>query len=163
MYYNIIRKTEEYIMEKEVKVILGKKHYLLGVRKEDGLKVWLQEPSWDCDWYWGFGYIEIYSKNQKTLLEHTHFDSLFFNNKNGTSWKIIETYFKETTFNEKETWQLLDYMKTFYTLRQMSDLVHCGNSHYTTTPLVLKDDALYEKINKVMLPSLFEEIKRLLS
>ena len=92
-------------MKKEVKVILGKKHYLLGVRKEDGLKVWLQEPSWDCGWYWGFGYIEIYSKNQKALYEHTHFDSLFFG-KEKDAFKMLKEYFKETVLTDKEKWQI---------------------------------------------------------
>ena len=149
-------------MKKEVKVIFKKKHYLLGIRKEDGLKVWLQEPSWDCNWYWGFGYVEIYSRNQKTLYEHTHFDSLFFNS-NGKSWESIQTYFEKTTFNENEMWELLDYMKSFYTLRATSNLLHCGYSHYKKPSLVLKDDLMCEKINKVMLPSLFEAIKRLLT
>lgn len=147
-------------MKKETKKIFGKKHYLLGTNHE-GLKVWLVEPSWDCGWYWGFGYIEIYSKNQKTLYTHTHFDSLFLNVKYG--WEKIEKYFKETTLTYKEQWKLLDYMKSFYTLRKTSDLVHQGHSNYSTTPLQLKDDEMYEKINKVMLPSLFEEIKKLLT
>lgn len=29
------------------------KHYLLGINKE-GKHIWLEEPSWDCGWYWGF-------------------------------------------------------------------------------------------------------------
>ena len=149
-------------MKKEVKIIHGKKHYLLGIRKSDGLKVWLQEPSWDCDWYWGFGYIEIYSKNQKTLYEHTHFDSLFFG-KEKDAFKMLKEYFKETVLTDKEKWQIIDYMESFYTLRKTSDLFYIGDSHYTTTPLQLKNNEIYEKINKEMLPSLFEEIKRLLS
>ena len=30
----------------------GHKYYLLGADKE-GIKYYLEEASWDCDWYWG--------------------------------------------------------------------------------------------------------------
>ena len=37
--------------------------YLLG-RDEEGINYWLEEPSWDCGWYWGFGYVETYTTNE---------------------------------------------------------------------------------------------------
>ena len=37
--------------------------------KLDGEKVWLAPPSWDRDWYWGYGYIQ-----NKNL--HTRFNRL---------------------------------------------------------------------------------------
>ena len=46
-----------------------KKYYLLGKRKEDNRKVWLEEGSWDCDWYWGLGYVEIFSYKYKDIDE----------------------------------------------------------------------------------------------
>ena len=35
--------------------------------KLDGENVWLAPPSWDCGWYWGFGYIQ--NRNM-----HTHYE-----------------------------------------------------------------------------------------
>ena len=126
------------------------------------VKVWLQAPSWDCGWYWGFGYIEIYSKNQKTLYEHTHFDSLFFNNKK-SSYNLVKEYFKELTITDGEIWQLLDYMKTFYTLRNASDAFHIGGSHFTSKlNYKCTNNEMYNLINKTILPNIFKEIENLL-
>ena len=43
-------------MKKEIKKIFNKKNYLLGINKE-GHKVCLEERAFDCDWYWGIGYV----------------------------------------------------------------------------------------------------------
>lgn len=47
-------------MDKQRSRAFGKKIYLLGEDK-CGDRYWLEEPFWDCGWYWGFGYIETYS------------------------------------------------------------------------------------------------------
>lgn len=44
------------------------KDYKFGTRKEDGQLIMLRAPSWDCEWYWGFGYLG--NKN-----EHYHLSS----------------------------------------------------------------------------------------
>lgn len=36
----------------------------------DNEKLYLSKPSWDCDWYWGFGYV-----GNKNL--HTHLNYLY--------------------------------------------------------------------------------------
>ena len=40
--------------------VFGKDAYLLG-KDDQGIQYWLESPSWDCDWYWGFGYVETYT------------------------------------------------------------------------------------------------------
>lgn len=40
-------------MKKEKRKAFGKNIYLLGEDTE-GTKYWLEEASWDCNWYWGF-------------------------------------------------------------------------------------------------------------
>ena len=49
-------------MKKQTTTAFKKKIYLLGADAE-GTKYWLEAPSWDCDWYWGFGYVETYTNN----------------------------------------------------------------------------------------------------
>ena len=61
------------------------KHFLLGIN-HDGEYVWLEKESWDCGWYWGFGYLHTYSNNRcpersRDLNSHFHFDSTFLNKK----------------------------------------------------------------------------------
>ena len=43
---------------KQIKKYNQNGKYLLGINKEDK-KVYLTKPSWDCSWYWGFGYIDM--------------------------------------------------------------------------------------------------------
>ena len=66
-------------MEKKKSHAFGKDVYLLGTI--NGRYQWLEAPSWDCDWYWGFGYVEEYTRHDKPsasrdIVSHTHVDSL---------------------------------------------------------------------------------------
>ena len=56
-------------MEKQKITKFGDDYYLLGINQENE-KVWLEKPSWDCDWYWGFGYVEIFNQNYSVPLCH---------------------------------------------------------------------------------------------
>jgi hypothetical protein len=73
-------------------------------------------------------------------------------------------FFRETTLTDNEIWLLVDYMKTFYTLRDAARLLYHGNSWYTSRAFIetLKDDDLVNKINHELLPALFEKIKEIL-
>lgn len=151
-------------MKKETKFYFGKKNYLLG-RGEDGKKIWLVAPSWDCDWYWGFGYLETYTRRygQIDIDSHTHFDCLN-EEKHNNYFDAFNEYIKETPLTSNEIWKLCDYMQTFYTLRKSAELFRHGNSHYTgsATLEILQRNDLEDEINKKMLPRLFEEIDKLL-
>ena len=66
--------------KKIINNVFGKNIYLLGQDK-DGINYWLESPSWDCAWYWGFGYVETYTNNRnpakaKDITLHTHLDSV---------------------------------------------------------------------------------------
>ena len=154
-------------MNKKVITWHGKKYYLLGVDKY-GNKRWLEEAHWDCDWYWGFGYVETFTNNPRPELsvdisEHTHFDSLFLSKCTALdSWKSL---FKDSVLSENEIWQLLELMQTFYTAKSWATTVYLGGSHYTTNCLsdVIKDDKEYNRINKVVIPAIINKVYDLLS
>ena len=150
-------------MEKKVKVVNGEKFYLLGKRKEDNKNVWLQNANFDCSWYWGVGYIEIFN-NKNEIIEHTHFDALFFNNKK-SCYDLFKDYFMETTLEDKEIWQLLEIMETIYTMRKYSDMLYRGGSYITENVEkdIIKNDTEYKRINDVLIPKLLEDIYALLS
>ena len=67
-------------MEKEVITKFGRKYYLLG-KDAEGTKYWLEEPSWDCNWYWGFGYVQTFDRSGNDIDSHQHFDILFLTRK----------------------------------------------------------------------------------
>lgn len=150
-------------MKKQVIEKFGKKYYLLGTRKEDNKKVWLEQASFDCDWYWGIGYIEVFNHNYTDIDEHTHFDTLFLN-----SYDTFKDYFKEITIENNEIWQLLEFMTTIYQLRNFSDTIYLKGSHITnnnTEELLFNEDIykkMYDNINNEDIPKLLEQVYKML-
>lgn len=144
------------------------KIYLLG-QDSDGVNYYLEAPSWDCGRYWGFGYIETYTNNNnpakaKDIRSHQHFDTLFFKGKK-CAYDLFKEFFTRTTLNDNEIWLLLDYMQTFYTLRDSADLFDRGYSSYTDRAKLdtVKNKELVNKINDDLLPALFNKVNNLLS
>lgn len=155
-------------MEKKTIHVFGHKYYLLG-KDSDGKYVWLQEPTWDCGWYWGGMYLHTFTNNEhptrsKDIDSHTHFNSVFMKSPVFTK-KAFEEYFEETTLTEDEMWILCDYMETYYTLKDAAELFHHGYSWQTSKASIdsLKSEELEAHINKVLLPELFKRIEELLS
>lgn len=144
------------------------KHYLLGINHL-GSYVYLEEPSWDCGWYWGFGYLHVYTNNRqpersKDLSEHFHFDSTFLKGKENAR-EMFKKYFKETVLTDSEIYELCDYMKTFYTLKSVAELFKNGYSHQTERAKIeaLKSEDQRDLVNKVWLPEVFKRIEKLLT
>lgn len=159
-------------MKKRTTTAFGKKIYLLAEDK-DGTKYWLEAPSWDCRWYWGFGYIETYTNNEKPAIardiqSHQHWDGFITGprEKGGYIHHINENpdFFK-TTLTEKESWEMAELMKSFYTLEEAAAFFGRGGSHITTSPISesLTNKEITEKINTEYLPAIFKEIDRLLT
>lgn len=154
-------------MEKKIINWHGEKLYLLG-KDKDGEQYWLQAPSWDCGWYWGLGYIEILSNKQNPELSrdielHTHFKNLFLKDKIYAE-DLFEKLFVETTLNENEIYQLMDYMITCYNLKTTAEILRRGYSHHTEEAKIdiLKNKDFANYINKILLPAIFERIDNLL-
>jgi len=146
--------AEELILKKEIRNAGNNKEaYLLGVDK-DGIKHWLESPSWDCDWYWGMGYVE-------TRTSHQHFDGLIIHNREANT---INEHFHDTPFTDKEAWELTDLMASAYSYKKIAEICHTGGSHYTTVKdFSLKDEAREKAINEIILPSIFTRIKKILT
>jgi len=152
-------------MKKTIRECNGETLYFLGVSK-NGDKVYLNNPEWSCNWYWGIGYIKEFTPHAKNWNCHTHFDTLFLK---GNCWKLFNDYFSETVLTDREKWQLLEYMKTLYTLREFSDMLHTKGSHITANAYISGvlgeeiDGGFKKRINEVLIPGLWEEIKQLLT
>lgn len=119
-------------MNKKKSFAFGKDIYLLG-RDKYGTFYWLEAPSWNCGWYWGFGYVETYTnnrspKNSKDISSHSHFDGL-----------MKENYLVETTFNKKELYPLFE---EFYRLKETK------NDHIDKVVL----PELFERILNILKP-----------
>lgn len=160
----------------------GKNVYLLG-KDSEGMKYWLKAPSWNCNWYWGFGYVETYVQNwapskARDISCHTHIDSSFigkheYYDSNLKTWKQSEYIHNiydspklaQTTFSESEGWQLSELFKTFYQLKDMAALLCSGSAHVTDNPVknVIQDKEYAKRINEVMIPAVTAKIIEILS
>jgi len=133
-----------------------------------GDMVFLAPPSWDCGWYWGFGYIQ--NRNM-----HTHYDCLCLTkveryNSNESVWELTDFCHTladnpdfTTTLSKVVQWKLSDYMKSFYTLQKTAEVTGRGSSNYSgDINKTVQNKSISRKINNVLLPKLFNEIAKLL-
>ena len=158
----------------------GKDVYLVGKMKSGEL-VWLEAPSWDCNWYWGFGYMETYTNNQhphlsRDIASHSHWSRFLGKVETYNHQKQCFTLgeyrhhinesdlMAETVLTEAESWLISDLMKSFYTLQEAAAALGRGDSHYTTDPVkTVQDKDMAEKINKEILPLLFARVLKILT
>ena len=119
--------------------------------KKDNNSYYLREPTFDCGWYWGLGYVATGRGS------HLHFDSYF---------KVIPFYddiFNDTPFTQKEKYIITDYMRQLYRLRDMADMLYLGNTNVTGDATVLEqfresNMAEYKRINNVLIPTVWNAL-----
>jgi len=144
--------------------------YFLGNDKE-GIPYYLELPRWDCDWYWGLGYINgnncmfhwdsaeqlhtIDGRSVNTVDGFANFfaESPLYSAGNGPTWEKYSDVYK-----------LADIMNSLYTARAYSDLMYRGNSHYTSKGVPsVKNEAEYKRVNTEVIPTLLRALHELLA
>jgi hypothetical protein len=160
---------------------MSKSISILGYTKESTPEaIYLRDFSWDCDWYWGGGYIG----NRKL---HTHFDSCFLDTvdirghnlgrfctpwdkeegyavvTNGCSvWEPIEFFLDGSPDHVKKNWwRIKDLFKQFYTYRKAAECFHHGGhctSEMRCAEEIVPDMAqvLNDHIFKVIIPEVYK-------
>lgn len=131
------------------------KSIFIGINNDE--KIYLSAPSWDCGWYWGFGYLG--NKNC-----HYHVDGLNAK-ENINLFDAFKKHFGTSlVVRDSQLWTLCELFQTFYTLRQSAEVLGRGGSHYTKNPCseVIKNTDEVSRINSVVLPAIFEEIYKIL-
>lgn len=153
-------------MEKRKDHAFGKDVYLLGADSE-GTYYWLESPTWDCDWYWGFGYIETYENNKhpgasRDISSHQHatdFMKTWFKEWNGS-----KPILAEKTFTEDEGWELSELFEQFYFLRQAAENFGRGKCHCAETSAPKwKKPGLVREINEKRIPAVTRRIIEILT
>jgi len=169
-----MEKHEPKLIPKAKSHAFGKDVYLLG-RGDDGGRLWLEAPKWDCEWYWGFGYVETYGRRSNDvdpahagdINSHTHVNSLIFlkceiYDFEKKCFRLSSDYLhhwndqpdlKESTLTDSESWQFSDLMKSFYTFRETAAIYYQGNSHLASTgEFSLKNRRAWRRINTKEIP-----------
>jgi len=143
----------------------GKDIYLLG--KGDGINYWIESPSWDCDRYWGFGYIETYTNNKnpklsKDIASHSHADN--FMSEYFTEWNGSKPILEDCTFDEEEGWELSELFKQFYHLKEQAEFWDRGKMNCADTKIKnWENKELADKINKEIIPIITTRILEILT
>lgn len=153
-------------IKKQKKRAFNKDIYLLGI-DESGVKHWLESASWDCGWYWGFGYVETYTNNNnpeiaKDISSHSHWDTCIVG-KQAHSHLNDNPNFISTTLSDTESWELSELMQSFYSLKEAAAIFGRGKSHIANTEINYEDKEITNKINKEILPKIFQRIYEILS
>ena len=156
------------MLKKQIVHAFGKTYYLLG-KDEAGVKWYLQKPTWDCGWYWGFGYLDSFTngirpEKSKDILGHTHLSSLMDEFK-GNGFDALKHYFPKCVLTDDELFRFVDCAKSVYALKEAAELFGRGHSNYTEKAKIddlIKPDWVKE-INEKMIPEIDAEIEKMLS
>lgn len=162
------------MIKKEKAHGFGRDMFMLG-KDENGIKLWLQAPSWDCEWYWGFGYIQSMKSNRKPSVAtdidmHCHVDSSLLGKDNAKDGSYCSNIYDakmlhETAFDEREGWTLSELFESYYLLKKSAAFFGRGGSHITKNPLEesLKDEKLAARINQELIPKVTAAIIAMLT
>lgn len=86
----------------------------LGRLIESGELTWLSKHSWDCNWYWAFGYLG----NRNC---HWHFESLLEGNQ-----YHVKDLFNDTTLTQADWWIMRDLFTQAYALKKAAEVYRHG-------------------------------------
>jgi hypothetical protein len=158
---------------------------LLGYIKDTKYPVFLRGFEWDCNWYYGGGYI---GNNNF----HAHFDGAFLDTpdvrghclgnfctpwdteklKNGykaidngaSIWEDLDFFLDDAKYTPQEWWRIKDLYKQFYVLRQASEVLqyggHCTASGRTEAEINKPmAEAINTHIQDVIIPEIVKALK----
>lgn len=140
------------------------------IGEHNGERIYLSAPSWDCGWYWGFGYLGNknchYHVDGLTKIENYNFEKQVWQYEFVNLYDGLKKHFGDSFIikNDSDIWTLAELFKTFYTLKETSEVLGRGGSHYTNNPckdVIINTDEV-NRINENVLPAIFDEIYKIL-
>lgn len=136
--------------------IEGNEKEFFGVRKKDGAKIYISKPSWDCGWYWGFGYLG--NKN-----EHYHLHG-YQNGRNINMYDALKQDYDLNPKIEADLWKFCELVLCAYALKETAEVLGRGGSHMSQNPCadLIKNPDEVKRINEIVLPAIFNEIQNIL-
>lgn len=103
----------------EEKIFIGTVKSDVNIPYIKGEKLYLTKHSWDCNWYWGFGYI-----GNKSL--HTHFDNTFLNNHLTYSEIFYKPIHRDYYFKDSDWYVIKDLFIQAYSLQKTAEVYRYG-------------------------------------
>ena len=137
--------------------------YYFGTLKTCNERIRLSTPTFDCNWYWGFGYLgnkncHYHLKNYKQIAGFSDYRSISMFDAFKMDYTLCDVLQNDTTL-----WTFCELVQTAYSLLAVAEIFSRGGSHQCKNPCqeLLKNLDMYEHINFVLLPALFKEIDEL--
>jgi hypothetical protein len=152
---------------------MNNKRVFFGTRKADNSRIYLTLPTWDCGWYWSFGYLgnnkehyhlSGYQKKDHFLkLEDGSFKLLTEARNLHMHDVLMVDYDLNPKLSDSNLWKFCELARTAYSLKETAEVFGRGGSHITTNPCaeLIKNPELVKKINEELLPTVFMEIEKL--
>ena len=139
------------------------------IGKNNDEKIYLSAPSWDCNWYWGFGYLGNknchYHIDGLTKHENYNFEKKCYEYEFTNLFDGFKKHFGSSLIvRDSQLWTLVELFSTFYKLRETAEVLGRGGAHYTNNPckdiIINKEEV--DRINNIVLPNIFEAIYKIL-
>mgnify|MGYP000852376271 CR=1 FL=1 len=120
-------------------------------------KIFLSPPSWDCNRYWGFGYL---GNNNY----HYHLSGL---SKDCNLFDGIQKHFGDSLIikDDNDIWTFAELIQTFYHLKKSAEVFGRGGSRLANNPCkdIIINKEVTTRINDIVIPAIFEEIYKILN
>ena len=116
----------------------------------DNKFIYLSPPSWDCGWYWGWGYLG----NNNC---HYHLNGL---DKSKNLKTAIDDHFVDSyLIRPSQRWEFAELVQSFYKLKDMAEVYNKGGCYLTKNSLseLIKNKDEVKRINEVLIPAIFEK------
>lgn len=111
-------------------------------RHSDFGSLYLSQHSWDCEWYWGFGYIGNNNCHMhiSSLIDHPgHYDE---------NWHKVDHHFEETWITQDQWWILRDLFIQAYAIRKAADsMLYGGHQTHEAEPHGIRSESLNNELN----------------
>lgn len=161
-----MKTNTEKTLEKTKKHAFDKDIYLLG-QDAEGINYWLEAPSWDCNWYWGFGYIETYTNNTnpekaRDISSHSHANN--FMSEYFTEWNGSKPILTLKTFTDSEGWEICELFEQFYFLQKAAENFGRGKCYCANTTVEnWAKPELAKEINEKLIPMVTKRLLEILT
>ena len=154
--------------------IEGKDKVFFGVNKDTSDYIYITKPTWDCDWYWSFGYLgnrnchyhlSSYQEKDMTFKDQNGKFHFFTIKRNKCLHDCLLEDYELAPVIKNNLWQFCEQSLTIYTLKDAYEVLYSGGSNNTTHALkdVVKDSEYAAKLANETLPKLLQAFWDLIS
>jgi hypothetical protein len=158
-----------------MKYTAATKQVFFGTNKETNERIYLTLPTWDCGWYWSFGYLgnrnchyhlEAYQNKDRffKLEEGKGFVSLT-EKRNLSMYDCLLADYDLNPVIKENLWDFCDLALSAYALKEAAEIVGRGGAHMSSNPPAkdqILDQEMAAKINNEKLPAIFQALEKIL-